>query len=425
MIQQQFINYLLDTKDTSLITYNNLNSDFFSDVPEEYEYILNHIKTYGNIPDKETFFNEFIDFPSIKVTESSDYLIDELYKDKNTRDLATVFNEVKDAFNSGNIAKAMDIYMAGSEKMIQAKHITSVDLLKDHSRYDDYIDRANDWNKYFIKTGFPELDKLIGGWDRNEELATIAARSNVGKSWVLLKCACSAAEQGLNVGIYSGEMSARKVGYRLDTLISHISNSALTKGDQSVSAQYKLFLDDLPNKYKGSLKVITPNSIGGPAGVNALQAFIEKDKLDVLFVDQHSLLVDDHRASNPIQAASNISKDLKNLQVRCQIPIISVSQQNRTKIEDGESVGLEHIAQSDRIAQDSTIVIFFERDKTLENVLNLKLVKSRDSANNKVIAYAVDFDKGIFRYLPEGTDVSNSALAQMYGEESVEDDINE
>ena len=77
----------------------------------------------------------------------------------------------------------------------------------------------------------------------------------------------------------------------------------------------KKFIDELPTKYKGSIKVLTPNMIDGPAGVNSLRTFIEKEKLDILFVDQHSLLEDDRKARNPIEKAANISKDLKNLQV--------------------------------------------------------------------------------------------------------------
>ena len=45
--------------------------------------------------------------------------------------------------------------------------------------------------------------------------------------------------------------------------------------------------------------------------------------------------------------------------------------------ENGE-LGLENIAQSDRIGQDSTIVIFFEQN---DGVLKLNLTKSRDSEN--------------------------------------------
>lgn len=396
MIQLQVLNYILDSKDSSLFLVNNLNKEFFSDYVDEYTYIVEHLKNYGNIPDKASFLSKFPTFDIVEVNESPKYLIDKLYDDKNTRVLASIFNEIKDNLMSDNLDKAMDIYMNSAESLLKAKHIDSVDILKDTNRYEAYLERCDNFDKYYVKTGFKELDEIVGGWDREEELATIVARSNQGKSWVLFKCAVAAVEQGLRVGLYSGEMSERKVGYRVDTLISNISNSAITKGDRSVQNIYKKYLDELPTRFDGCLKVLTPNMIDGPAGVNALRAFIERDKLDILFIDQHSLLEDDRHAKAPFEKAANISKDLKNLQTLKRIPIIAVSQQNRNSTENG--VGLEHIAQSDRIAQDSTIVLFFEQK---DGIMTMHLVKSRDSVNMKDLKYNINLNTGTFIYIPE------------------------
>ena len=396
MIQLQFLNYLLKTKDSSILLVNNLNEDFFSDYKNEYNFIINHLREYGNIPDSITFLNNFPSFDIIEVAESPDFLIDKLYEDKNTRVLASIFNKIKKYLMEGDIDKAMELYTSSTDVVLKAKHIDAVDILTNTDRYEAYLQRCENFDKFYVKTGFKELDEIIGGWDREEELATIVARSNQGKSWILFKCAVAAVEQGLNVGIYSGEMSERKVGYRIDTLISNISNSSITKGDRQIQNEYKKHLDSLPNKYKGCLKVLTPNMIDGPAGVTSLRAFIEKENLDILFIDQHSLLEDDRHAKNPVEKASNISRDLKNLQVIKKVPIISVSQQNRNSTENG--VGLEHVAQSDRIAQDSTIVIFFEQK---DGIMTMHLIKSRDSANMKDLKYSIDLNKGLFIYIPE------------------------
>jgi len=399
MIQLQYINALLDSRDTSLLLLNNIDESFFSDYKEEYNFIKEHINQYGQVPDKASFLSKFPEFDIIEVRESKSYLIDALYEDKNKRLLASTFNKVRNLLNEGKTDEALSVYTSSVDSAVQARHIDCVDILRNDSRYEAYLERCDDFNKFYVKTGFKELDEIIGGWDRQEELATIAARTNMGKSWVLLKCAVAAAEQGLNVGIYSGEMSDRKVGYRVDTLISHISNTALIKGNKDYQNQYKVYLDNLPNKFTGSIKVLTPNMIDGPAGVTALRAFIEKENLDILCIDQHSLLEDDRKAKNPVERASNISKDLKNLQVMKKIPIIAVSQQNRSSTENG--IGTEHIAQSDRISQDSTIILFFEQK---DGVMTLYLVKSRDSVNMKQLRYAIDLDKGIFNYLPSTDD---------------------
>ena len=168
---------------------------------------------------------------------------------------------------------------------------------------------------------------------------------------------------------------------------------------------YNKYIAQIKNKYTGSLKVLTPNMIQGPAGVTALRAFIEKENLDILFVDQHSLLEDDRKAKNPVERASNISKDLKNLQVLKQIPIIAVSQLNRTKNEDGsELLDSSMVSQSDRISQDSTCLIGITRDKKDNSLFKIHIIKSRDSVNGKILSYLVDLDKGKFTYIPEEED---------------------
>ena len=417
MIQLQALNYVLNTSNSTFITSNNLTEEFFSDYPEEFSYILNHIKQYDKVPDILTFLDKFPNFDVIQVTESPKYILDALFEDRNKRVIASIFNQIRNLLNDGKVNEALDLYATSSDIAVQAKHLDAVDIFKDTSRYDSYIEKCNDFSKYYISTGFKELDKIIGGWDRNEELATIVARSNVGKSWVLLKCALAAVEQGLRVGLYSGEMSANKVGYRLDTLISHISNVGITKGNGDLQNEYKRHIESLAGKYKGDLLILTPDMIEGPAGVTALRAFIEKENLDMLCIDQHSLLEDDRKAKNPVEKASNISKDLKNLQVMKHIPIISVSQQNRESTENG--VDLVHIAQSDRIGQDSTIVLFFQK---MDNILSLHLVKSRDSENGAVINYAVDLNKGIFQYLPEDDYLNNNTDAQKQAQNEYNND---
>lgn len=414
MIQLQVLNYLLDSKDSSFLLMNNLTKEFFSDYSEEFEFINSHYLSYGKIPDKLTLLAKFPDFDIIEVEESPKYLIDALYEDKNRRDLTVTFNNIRKLLNENNVEAALEEYNKSFDRMSSATHLDSVDILKDTSRYDAYIDKLENLDSYFVTTGLKELDELLGGgWDRQEELATIVARTNMGKTWLLLKSAIAAAEQGLNVGLYSGEMSEDKIGYRVDSLVSHISNGAITHGNDTVRREYTEFIDKLKNGLiKGSLKVLTPAMISGTAGVTALRAFIEKEKLDMLCIDQHSLLDDDRHAKNPVERASNISKDLKNLQVLKRIPIITVSQQNRASTDNGLNTTM--IAQSDRIGQDSTVVLFFEQK---DGIMTLSLTKARDVANGKELQYTVNFDKGIFEYMPNSLDGTNSSNVESLRDE--------
>lgn len=403
-IQEQFINYLLQSKDASIIELNNLDEGYFSEYGAEIKYIFAHLEKYGSIPDRETFLSVFGDFPVMNVGEPPSYLIDELFKDYQARRIAETFNRIRPLLINGETEKAMRIYKEDSEKLNTGVALTCVDILKDTSRYDAYVERMGDYSKYFISTGFKELDDIMGGIDREEELGVVVARTNVGKSMLAIKMATAAAMQGLTVGFYSGEMGVNKVGYRMDSFLGKLNGGALIHGNASVGDQYKKYIDGLPGRCKGSFKVLTPAMINGSAGVNALRMFIEREKLDILFVDQLSLLEDDRKARVPYEKAANISKDLKNLQVMKRIPIISVSQQNRTK-NDGDaddSIDTTQIAMSDRIAQDATFILGITRDKKDSSLMTIHVVKSRDSAAGAKVTYLADFSRGTFTYMPEG-----------------------
>lgn len=401
MIQLQSLNYILTSRNYGWLTVNQIDASYFSDYRDEFNYIKDHIRQFNKTPDPITFGAKFPDFDFIEVRETEKFLIDELYRDKNKRTLARVFNRVRELINEGKIDEATTLYTNAASQVSTATYVEAVNIIEDTTRYDKYIERTQDYGKYRLTTGFAELDEAIGGWDRLEELATIVARPGVSKSWIALKTAAAAAKQGLRVGIYSGEMTELKVGYRLDTLLGGISNSGLTRGNIEIQNSYKLHIDNLKNFVKGELWVTTPLMIGRTPTISDLGAFVDKYNLEILIVDQHSLLADERKAKDPVTRASNISTDLKALQTMKQIPIIAVSQQNRSAVEENGIIDVSHIAQSDKIGQDSTTVLALERK---ENVLTIHLAKCRDSVNGAKLKYAIDLDKGIFTFIPTEDD---------------------
>lgn len=405
MIRIQFLNYLLESKDSSIITLNNLTDKFFSNCKDEFNFIKNHLDKYGQICDKETFLATFPDFELINVNEKPSYLIGALFEKYKRELLANTFNQVKDKLMSGDIEGAEKLYKEASNSLASGVALSCVDIVQDKSRYNDYIEKTQDFSKFYLTTGFSELDKILGGIDRQEDVGVIVARTNLGKSWILTKMAVAACKQGLNVGVYSGEMSERSVGYRFDTLYGHMNNGALKHGNISVQSEYKKYIDSLGNQGLGSFKILTPQMIGGQATVSILRAFIEKENLDVLYIDQMSLLKDENGAKDNPTKYANISTDIKNLQSIKKMPIIIVSQQNRTK-NDGDDDGIDstQIALSDKIGQDASWVIGITRDKKDDTIMNLHVVKGRDCAVGAKLTYKVDLNKGNFTYIPNEKD---------------------
>jgi RecA/RadA recombinase len=407
--QFQIINKILQNKDYSFITLNNLSVEYFFNYKAEYEFIKAHYDAYHVVPDRLTFLNNFPDFIIQDVNEPDNYLIEQLYNDYNQSYLASRFNGMKKFLEADDIQGATKFFLDSVENLHIGSALTCTDIMSDTSRYDRYLDMIANQSKYYISTGFLELDKVITGIDRRNENMVIAARPGVGKSWLLLTIAAAAAKQGLTVGIYSGEMSVDKVAYRIDTLIGKIDNRKISHGDLYYKDFYKNYLDSLSCSNYGAIKVLTPNDIAGPATVDALQAFVEKEHLDILFIDQYSLLEDTSRAKTTPEKVANISKAIKNLQVQKQIPIISVSQMNRTKNED-KSQDSSQIALSDRIGQDATIILMLDKQETEDpnhkgsHKVTLNLVKSRDGGDGRKFNYLWNFNNGDYRYISNSDD---------------------
>lgn len=428
MIQLQFLNYLLETKDYSIIELNNLGIEFFSDYIQEFKFIQTHYEKYKNIPDKVTFLNTFNDFEIIQVNESPQYLLSALIDDYNGRKITESFNKVrKYLMEDNNVEKAKKEYEKTQDLLKTNVVMQPIDLINDKTRYNDYINKTLDFNKYYIKTGFKELDNIIGGFDIEEELATIVARTNFGKSWIALKCAVASVLQGKKVGLYSGEMSERKVGYRFDTLLAHFNNVYLTRGNVSIQNEYKKYIDELPNSVTGSLKILTPSTLNRFPTVDDLKVFIEKENLDILFIDQLSLVEDKRGGRNTTEKLSNIIVDLKNLQVLEHKPIINVHQLSRAKNEDG-SIDTTQIAGSDEVGRFSTLILFIDRPKDNQDLMKLIIGKSRDSDGvGKSLSYHIDLTNGNFTYIPEGENeeltIDDEDLENRYSQENTGGDV--
>ena len=407
--QFQVINKVLQNKDYSFITLNNLTAEHFYAYKAEYEFIKAHYANYHTVPDRLTFVQHFPEFTIQDVNEPDNYLIEQLFNDYNQSYLATRLNNLKRFLEADDTAGAMRYFQESLDKLHIGSALQCTDIMSDTSRYDRYLDAGTNQAKYFISTGFPELDKIITGIDRRNENMVIAARTGVGKSQMMCAMAAAASRQGLCVGIYSGEMSVDKVAYRIDTMLGKVDNRKISRGDLFYKDHYKSYLDSLTYANYGPIKVITPADIAGPATVSALQAFIEKEHLDILFIDQYSLLEDESRARVAHEKVANISKAVKNLQVLKQIPIISVSQMNRTKNDDN-SQDTTQIAMSDRIGQDATVLLMLDKkdaeDPNQQGAykFTINIVKSRDGGDGRKLDYLWNFNTGEYRYISNGAD---------------------
>ena len=408
--ENQILNKILQDKSLSIIFENNLERDYFPTYSSEYDFIVDHYRQYDQVPDKTTVLDHFPTFPIYEISESVDYLINSIQENYLFSKMAPVIKGAHDK-SKENANEALE-YMTSQVNDLQIlRSAPAVDLTKEGAdqRYQEYILRRDNPEKAIIPTGFKELDSIVNGWERGEELVTVLARSNQGKSWLLTTFGAYAWLANYKVGIYSGEMSTSKVGYRFDTIVGNISNKALVRGYAEEQPAYLEHITRLKNN-PNSFKAVTRKELGGRATVPKLVGFIEKYELDMLIIDQFSLM-DDYRARRNDDLRfqlAHISEDLFNLSCKYKIPILAASQANRAGAkknseDDGSPPELEHIAESDAIGQNSSkIVSMRQKDGAME----MQVRKNRESPLGEKLTYTWNIDRGEYLFVPSGNEIS-------------------
>ena len=415
MVSLQILNKIISTKDISIITDNNLTIDYFLEYEDEYSFIKEHFDNYKNVPDTETFINKFPDFELLEVTESDRYLVDAIREEYLYSKSVPVIKKAAELLKSDSNEASR--YLQSELVNLTPNYTTPyVDIIHSNSRVEMFEDKSNNKDKWFIPTGFEELDDIIYGWQCGEEFVVIFARTGIGKSWVLVKTVQHAWEIGKNVGYVSPEMSADKIGYRFDTLNNHFSNMALVRGDKSKVSidEYKQYNEKLA-EHNNSILVSTPMDFNKQVTVGKLRTFVQANNLDMLAIDGITYMTDERykRGDNKTTSLTNISEDLMALSCELKIPILVVVQSNRGGTEK-DTPDLEDIRDSDGIAHNATKVISLNQK---EEALVMKIKKNRDGKIGDKLTYLWDIDLGEFTWMPGDCDSATIERKEQKREE--------
>ena len=402
MVSLQILNRVISTKDISIITDNNLTIDYFLEYEDEYSFIKEHFDNYKNVPDTETFINKFPDFELLEVNESDRYLVDAIREEYLYSKSVPVIKKAAELLKSDSNEASR--YLQSELVNLTPNYTTPyVDIIHSNSRVEMFEDKSNNKDRWFIPTGFEELDDIIYGWQCGEEFVVIFARTGIGKSWVLVKTVQHAWEIGKNVGYVSPEMSADKIGYRFDTLNNHFSNMALVRGDKSKVSidEYRQYNEKLA-EHNNSILVSTPMDFNKQVTVGKLRTFVQANNLDMLAIDGITYMTDERykRGDNKTTSLTNISEDLMALSCELKIPILVVVQSNRGGTEK-DTPDLEDIRDSDGIAHNATKVISLNQK---EEALVMKIKKNRDGKVGDKLTYLWDIDLGEFTWMPGDDD---------------------
>lgn len=409
MIQLQALNKVLIDGSLSILINNDIDSSYFPEYLDEYNFIKKHYDKYGNVPDELSVLEKFEGFELIEINESDAYIIDTLREEWTYRSAAPIMNEAAKLMQIDS-AQAMEYAIPELQKLLQKTTFSSgVDIAQTaKERYDWSLSLKDTPDLLGVTSGFEEVDEVIGGMLPGEELIIVLGRPNEGKSWTLLKMLSSVWDDGKTVLLYSGEMGARQVGTRFDTLVSNISNNAITRGELAGSfltkyEEHTEIVSDDGTKFI----VITPEDLGGKfLTPMTLDSLIQKYKPDVVGLDQLSLMdIEDSGKGYRVDVKtkySSITKDLFNLSSKHGVPIVLAAQATRdSENRDKRLPELRDIAESDTVGQNASRVIALAEE---DGLVTYKLVKNRYGAKDVMFEYFWDKDTGSYVYAGDGKD---------------------
>ena len=415
MVALQIISKILATQDISIVKDNLLTVEYFPEYAEEFEFIMDHYEKYGNVPDKATFLAEFNtgsddDIELVEVTESDEYLVEKIQEQYLFEKSVPVVQQIAKLLKKD--ANAAVEYMLQETKKLHPNYsLGGCDIIKDAiQRYEQFVERKEKQDQWFFTTGFPELDDLIHGIQRQEEFIVIVARTNQGKSWVLEKICSHIWEIGYNVGYISPEMGPNSIGYRFDTLYKNFSNKGLVWGKDEIP-EYENYIKELKEK-KNEFIVSIPRDFDKKITVTKLRNWITQYDLDLVAIDGITYMTDERymRGDSKTTSLTNISEDLMELSIEMHVPVIVVVQANRNGVvqgEDNDAVPeLESIRDSDGIAHNASKVLSIRQ--ITEGVLAMQVKKQRFGAVGGKLVYNWNIDEGKFEYVASYEDAQPS-----------------
>lgn len=287
------------------------------------------------------------------------------------QDAETLVYELSQKGVRGDFTRAKDLVIGGLERLTAASESGGITG---------------------IPTGFLDLDKVIGGLQPGN-LIVVAARPSMGKTALALCIAEHAAlSDGKSVAIFSLEMSGDELIQRLlsSTAIvdaGRIRSGRLAPEDWSrvgraadrLSAA-RLFIDDSEGVSIGEMRTKT-------------RRLKSREGLDLMIVDYLQLMEGSgsRREESRVQEISSISRGLKMLARDLNVPIIVVSQLNRSPdSRNDKRPMLSDLRESGAIEQDADLVFmiyrdeYYDPDSADQGVAEVNVAKNRHGPTERV-----------------------------------------
>lgn len=214
-----------------------------------------------------------------------------------------------------------------------------------------------------LQSGFADLDKMTSGW-QNSDLIIIAARPAMGKTaMVLSMCKNMAVNYGTHVAIFSLEMPKLQLVNRLIQNVCEIEGEKIKSGRLS-DTEWQQLMTRIKALYSA------PIYIDDSPGLSILELrtkarrLVREKGIQFIVIDYLQLMnASGMRFGSREQEVSMISRSLKEMAKELNIPIVALSQLNRSVESRSEDKRpqLSDLRESGAIEQDADIVCFIHR----------------------------------------------------------------
>ena len=258
-----------------------------------------------------------------------------------------------------------------------------------------------------ISTGFPDLDKLLGGGLQRSDLVIVAARPSLGKSTLAFNIARYAAEQLARVAVFSLEMSAEQIGIRLVASEADVNSHRMRVGLLNSQEEQRehdaigylsglpIYIDETPFQ-----RIVEMRS--------KITRLHNEEPIDLLIVDYMQLIAGSSgRSENRVMDMGEISRSLKSIARELDVPVLALSQLSRAPEQRlNHKPLLSDLRESGSIEQDADVVAFIYRedkyttqeewdkrrpnDRYPANVAELIVAKHRNGPTGSVHLYFRD-----------------------------------
>lgn len=244
------------------------------------------------------------------------------------------------------------------------------------------------------KTGLDELDDILGGYQKSD-FVVVGARSQMGKTAFALTCAENAVKDGKYTGIISIEMPDVQLGMR--HIIGHSGvNLRKLRNGQAEESDWAKITQAISVTDNEERKRVLINDYTSDWDIIKTQIRTWANNYDMsggVWIDYlQNLSLNRSGVNDKVREASIISKECKDLAKELKIPIIGLSQLQRTIDEKSDKrPSRANLSWASQFENDADVIILLYRhevyypdDDNAKGVAEIIIDKHRNGETAKV-----------------------------------------